>query len=79
MWDPFDTVTASLHGDILYRAVVITGSPRHLAAGADVKGLLDLRPEQFGVRDRVLQRACHALATAPQVTIAALYRLVRTG
>ena len=50
MWDRFDSVTASLHGDTLYRAVVITGGQRHFAAGADVKELLDLAPEQFGDR-----------------------------
>jgi enoyl-CoA hydratase/carnithine racemase len=72
MWDLFDAVTASLHGDTLYRAVVITGGPRHFAAGADVKALLELSPERFDARNRVLQRAFHALATAPQVTIAAV-------
>jgi enoyl-CoA hydratase/carnithine racemase len=36
MWDLFADVTAHLHGDTLYRAVVITGGPRHFAAGADV-------------------------------------------
>jgi enoyl-CoA hydratase/carnithine racemase len=72
MWDLFDAVTASLHGDTVYRAVVITGGGKHFAAGADVKGLLELSAEQFGVRNRVLQRAFHALATAPQVTIAAV-------
>src|ERR1700730_10103390 len=72
MWDRFDAVTASLHGDTLCRAVVITGGQRHFAAGADVRELLDLAPEQFGARNRVLQRAFHALATAPQITIAAV-------
>jgi enoyl-CoA hydratase/carnithine racemase len=72
MWDLFDAVTASLHSDTLYRSVIITGGPRHFAAGADVKGLLDLAPDQFDARNRVLQRAFHALATAPQVTIAAI-------
>lgn len=72
MWDLFDAVAAALHGDTLYRAVVITGGPRHFAAGADVKGLLGLAPEQFDARNRVLQRAFHALAMAPQVTIAAV-------
>jgi enoyl-CoA hydratase/carnithine racemase len=72
MWDLFGAVAASLHGDTLYRAVVITGGPRHFAAGADVKGLLGLTPEQFDARNRVLQHAFHALATAPQVTIAAV-------
>ena len=42
MWDLLDAATASLHGDTLYRAVVITGGPRYFAAGADVKGLLEL-------------------------------------
>lgn len=72
MWDLFADVTASLHGDTLYRAVVITGGPVHFAAGADVKEMLGLDPAQFGARNRVLQGAFHALATAPQVTIAAV-------
>jgi enoyl-CoA hydratase/carnithine racemase len=72
MWDLFDSLTASLHGETLYRAVVITGGPRHFAAGADVKELIALSAAQFGARNRVLQRAFHALATAPQVTIAAV-------
>src|SRR5215469_11621669 len=72
MWDLFAAVTASLHGDTLYRAVVITGGPRHFAAGADVKGLRELTPERFNERNRVLQGAFHALATAPQITIAAV-------
>jgi enoyl-CoA hydratase/carnithine racemase len=73
MWDLLDEAAASLHApETAYRAVVITGGDRHFAAGADVKGLLDLTPEQFGARNRVLQRAFHALATAPQVTIAAV-------
>src|SRR5215469_16924316 len=67
MWDLFADVTASLHGDSLYRAVVITGGPKHFAAGADVKGMIGLTPEQFAARNRVLQQAFHALATAPQV------------
>jgi enoyl-CoA hydratase/carnithine racemase len=72
MWDLFAAVTASLHDSTLYRAVVITGGPRQFAAGADVKGLLELSPERFGERNRVLQGAFHALATAPQITIAAV-------
>ena len=72
MWDRFDAVTASLHGDTLYRAVVLTGGQRHFAAGADVKEMLGLDPGRFGARNRVLQGAFHALATAPQVTIAAV-------
>jgi enoyl-CoA hydratase/carnithine racemase len=72
MWDLFDRATASLHDATPYRAVVITGGGRHFAAGADVKELTELSPEQFDARNRVLQRAFHALATAPQVTIAAV-------
>jgi|ERR1022692_1800983 enoyl-CoA hydratase/carnithine racemase len=55
MWDLFADIAASLHGDTLYRAVVITGGPRHFAAGADVKEMLGLDPGQFGARNRVLQ------------------------
>jgi enoyl-CoA hydratase/carnithine racemase len=72
MWDLFDRVTASLHEETLYRAVVITGGSRHFAAGADVKELAALAAGQFDARNRILQRAFHALATAPQVTIAAV-------
>jgi enoyl-CoA hydratase/carnithine racemase len=56
----------------VYRALVITGGPRHFAAGADVHELTGLSAGQFDARNRVLQRAFHALATAPQVTIAAV-------
>ena len=42
-----------------------------VASTAVVSQLLGLTREQFGARNRVLQRAFHALATAPQVTIAA--------
>src|ERR1700722_20349456 len=72
MWDLFESVAESLHANPVYRAVVITGGPRHFAAGADVKAMLGLTPDQFGARNRVLQRAFHTLATAPQVTIAAV-------
>jgi enoyl-CoA hydratase/carnithine racemase len=72
MWDLFDAVAAALHRSTMYRAVVITGGDRHFAAGADVKALLGLTVEQFDARNRVLQRAFHTLATAPQVTIAAV-------
>jgi enoyl-CoA hydratase/carnithine racemase len=72
MWDLFGAVAAELHASAEYRAVVITGGPRHFAAGADVKGMLGLSPEEFGARNRVLQGAFHALATVPQVTIAAV-------
>ncbi len=72
MWDLFEAVAASLHASTVYRALVITGGPRHFAAGADVKAMLGLSPDQFGARNRVLQRAFHALATAPQITIAAV-------
>src|SRR5271165_7608638 len=44
MWDLFDAVTASLHGDTLYRAVVITGGPRHFAG--DNRGGERLRPRR---------------------------------
>ena len=72
MWNLLDEAAASLHAPTAYRAVVITGGGRHFAAGADVKEMLDLSPEQFDARNRVLQRAFHALATAPQITIAAV-------
>jgi enoyl-CoA hydratase/carnithine racemase len=72
MWDLFAAVTASLHAETAYRAVVITGGAAHFAADADVKSLLGLTAGEFDARNRVLQGAFHALATAPQVTIAAV-------
>ena len=72
MWDLFAAAAASLHADSGYRAVVVTGGAKHFAAGADVKGLLELTPAEFGARNRVLQGAFTALATAPQVIIAAV-------
>jgi enoyl-CoA hydratase/carnithine racemase len=72
MWDLLDALTRQLHRPGPYRAVVITGGPRHFAAGADIKQLLGLTPEQFGRRNRLLQGAFHALATAPQITVAAI-------
>ncbi|WP_433526222.1 enoyl-CoA hydratase/isomerase family protein [Nocardia pseudovaccinii] len=71
MWDLLETVAAELHSSTTYRAVVITGR-EHFAAGADVKEMLGLSTEAFGQRNRVLQKAFHALATAPQITIAAI-------
>lgn len=71
MWDLFSAVAASLHAGSVYRAVVITGGA-HFAAGADVKALTGLTPARFNARNRVLQRAFHDLATAPQITIAAV-------
>jgi enoyl-CoA hydratase/carnithine racemase len=72
MWDLFAAVAADLHANTGYRAVVITGGARHFSAGADVKQLLGLSPAEFDERNRVLQQAFHALATAPQITIAAV-------
>ena len=72
MWDLLETVTTALHDSATYRAVVITGGSKHFAAGADIKELLALTPEEFARRNRVLQHAFHALATAPQITIAAV-------
>jgi enoyl-CoA hydratase/carnithine racemase len=72
MWDLFEAVTAALHAGTTYRAVVITGGAEHFAAGADVKELLGLTTDEFHRRNRVLQQAFHALATAPQITIAAV-------
>lgn len=72
MWDLIAAVAAALHGDTTYRAVVITGGARHFAAGADVKELLGLTADEFHRRNRVLQQAFHAVATAPQITIAAM-------
>ncbi len=72
MWDLLETHARSLHGDTAYRAIVITGGGKHFAAGADVKEMIDLTAEAFDRRNRVLQNAFQLLATAPQITIAAI-------
>lgn len=72
MWDQLDAAATELHNSTTYRAVVITGGAKHFAAGADVKEMVGLDTEEFGKRNRVLQRAFHAIATAPQITIAAI-------
>ncbi|ADJ48842.1 enoyl-CoA hydratase [Amycolatopsis mediterranei S699] len=72
MWDALLKVGAQLHDAASpYRAVVIAGG-RHFAVGADVKEMLPLTPAEFSTRNRVLQRAFHLVATAPQVTVAAI-------
>lgn len=72
MWDSLATVAAELHQDSAYRALVITGGPRHFAAGADIAEMLPLDRAAFDRRNRVLQGAFHAVATAPQITVAAI-------
>jgi hypothetical protein len=53
-----------------HRAVIINGGPGHFAAGAGAKEMPGLGRGPFGARNSVLRGAFHALATAPQVTIA---------
>lgn len=72
MWDALATVAAELHTHATFRALVITGGPRHFAAGADIPEMLPLSPDEFDRRNRVLQGAFHAMATAPQITVAAV-------
>lgn len=72
MWDDLAAAAAQLHDGGTFRAVVITGGRRHFAAGADITELAGLTPSQFDRRNRVLQGAFQAIATAPQVTIAAV-------
>ena len=73
MWDAFSEVAATLHESATIRAVVITGGERHFGVGADIKELTGLTAAEFDQRNRVLQSAFHGLATAPQVTIAAVH------
>lgn len=72
MWDLLAEAAAELHASATYRAVVITGGPKHFAAGADIGEMLDLDAAAFDRRNRVLQGAFQALATAPQITVAAV-------
>lgn len=71
MWDQLATAAAELP-DSAYRAVIITGGAKHFAAGADVGEMLGLTAAEFDVRNHVLQQAFHAIATAPQITVAAI-------
>lgn len=72
MWDSLAAVAAELHEHTSFRAVVVTGGPRHFAAGADIGEMLPLTVAEFDRRNRVLQGAFHALATAPQILVAAV-------
>lgn len=72
MWDALLEVAQRLHGPTTFRAVVLTGGGRNFAAGADVKELADLTTDQFDERNRILQKAFHLIATAPQITVAAV-------
>lgn len=72
MWDQLAEAGARLHGDTPYRAVVIVGEGRHFSVGADVKELVGMGADLFDVRNRVLQRAMHSIATAPQIVVAAI-------
>lgn len=72
MWDSLAAVAKELHTHSTFRAVVITGGPRHFAAGADIREMLPLSADEFDRRNRVLQRAFHDLATAPQIVVAAV-------
>jgi enoyl-CoA hydratase/carnithine racemase len=72
MWDLFATLAAKLRDSPTYRAAVVTGGAAHFAAGADVKELIGLPTDEFRQRNQLLQQAFHAVATAPQITIAAV-------
>jgi enoyl-CoA hydratase/carnithine racemase len=72
MWDALDAVAQELHANRAFRAVVITGGPDQFAAGADIAEMVDLSPEEFGRRNKVLQGAFQKIATAPQITVAAI-------
>lgn len=72
MWDSLAAVADELHTHAIFRAVVITGGPRHFAAGADITEMLPLSSTEFDRRNRVLQSAFHAVSTAPQITVAAV-------
>ena len=72
MWDEFAAIGEELHARTDLRSVVIVGQGAHFGAGADVAEMLSLSSEDFDRRNRVLQGAFAAIATAPQVTIAAI-------
>jgi enoyl-CoA hydratase/carnithine racemase len=79
MWDRLAAVAEELHEDSPYRALVIAGAGEHFSVGADVKELVGLDVEAFDRRNRVLQGAFHAIACAPQITVAALHGHVLGG
>ena len=72
MWDALLAVGEQLHAAEDYRAVLITGGPENFAAGADVREMIGLGVDEFDRRNRVLQKAFALIATAPQITVAAV-------
>ena len=54
------------------RAVVVWGGERIFAAGADIKEMVDLGPEDLASDVGSLDRACRELEAIPKVTIAAV-------
>ncbi|MCD4533660.1 enoyl-CoA hydratase/isomerase family protein [Nocardioides sp. cx-169] len=72
-WDRLAAIGRELHDPASpYRALVVTGGPRTFAAGADVAELVGLEPAVFDRRNRVLQGAFDAIATAPQISVSAI-------
>ncbi len=72
MWDGLLAAGRALHGDSPYRAVVITGGEENFAGGVDLEELAALTPEDFAIRNHFLRIAFRLIATAPQVTVAAI-------
>lgn len=72
MWDQLTEVGEALHRHAAFRAIIVGEGERHFAAGADVKELVGLSVETFCKRNKLLQRAFHLIATAPQIVIAAI-------
>ena len=66
MWDLLETAATALHESQTYRAVVITGGPRHFAAGADIKEMLPLTVAEFDQRNRHELSQFNALAQVTQ-------------
>lgn len=65
-------VAAQVAANPAIRAVVLYGGERAFAAGADIKEMADLSPDDIGLLDAQLTDAVSAIARLPQPVIAAI-------
>jgi enoyl-CoA hydratase len=80
---PVNAINRAMHGEIVaaavaadadpgIRAVVVRGSQKAFAAGADIKEMADMGPQEIAVYGRSLATACDAVARIRKPVIAAV-------